>query len=232
MGWKVPRIWDGGEVWIIGGGPSLPKQFNIPDEIVRKVFAGEAPLNTYSNYMTPLHKKHVIGVNVAYLLGNWVDMVFFGDSGFFLKHLHGLARYSGIRITCHSDVKKYDWVKFMARDRKAHGLSSSPEMICWNNNSGAASINVAVHTGAKRIILVGFDMKLSTDAHQHWHNAYGKGAINMKDARKMMKLPFQRHLRGFPDIARDAKKLGIEILNASPDSAIQDFKKVTVKELL
>ena len=45
-------------------------------------------------------------------------------------------------------------------------------------------------------------------------------------------MPFHRHLRGFPQIAKDAKQMGVEILNASPDSAIECFRKVTVKELL
>jgi hypothetical protein len=39
-------------------------------------------------------------------------------------------------------------------------------------------------------------------------------------------------MRGFKQIAIDAKNLGIEIINASPDSDIKEFRKVSVKELL
>ena len=84
MNWQVPRMWEGGDVWIIGGGPSITKEFGIPDNIVQGVFKKELPLSAYSPYMSFLHDKHVIGVNVAYLLGDWVDMVFFGDKGFFI----------------------------------------------------------------------------------------------------------------------------------------------------
>ena len=45
-------------------------------------------------------------------------------------------------------------------------------------------------------------------------------------------MPFDRHLRGFSDMAKDAKRRGIEIINASPDSAITCFPKYSIKELL
>ena len=37
---------------------------------------------------------------------------------------------------------------------------------------------------------------------------------------------------GFPEIAKDAKKMGVKILNANPKSAINDFEKVNVKDLI
>jgi hypothetical protein len=47
-----------------------------------------------------------------------------------------------------------------------------------------------------------------------------------------MNMPFHKHLHGFPEIAKDAKRMGVTILNASPDSAIECFKKVNVKDLI
>jgi hypothetical protein len=84
--------------------------------------------------------------------------------------------------------------------------------------------------GVKRIILMGFDMRLSDDQKQHWHNLY---QVRHKGRqREIVKLPFKRHLRCFPDIARDAGRRGIEILNACPDSAIEEFPKLTVNQIL
>jgi hypothetical protein len=57
----------------------------------------------------------------------------------------------------------------------------------------------------------------------HWHNVYGANT-----ARKN----FNRFLKQFPDIARDAKKRKIEILNVSPNSAIEVFPKVSLKDVL
>jgi len=39
-------------------------------------------------------------------------------------------------------------------------------------------------------------------------------------------------LVGFPVIQNDANARGIEIINCSPESAIQEFPKISVKEAL
>lgn len=105
MIWQVPRMWEGGDVWIIGGGPSVPKQFGIPDEVVQDVIKGISPPSVYSPYMSFIHDKHVIGINVAYLIGNWIDIIFFGDIGFFLKHQQGLASFPGLKVSCHPQME-------------------------------------------------------------------------------------------------------------------------------
>ena len=232
MNWIVPKIWEGGEVWILGGGPSVIEQFNIPKRVVQNVLGGQAPPSAYSPYMKSIHNKHVIGINVSFLIGNWMDMVFFGDSGFFLGQQNNLANFPGIKVTCHPHAGKKDWVKYLARDNShPRGISSNPRMVSWNSNSGSAAISLAAHTGAKRIILLGFDMKLDDESKQHWHDAYHRLASLTENTRNKA-LPFNHHLKGFPEIAKDAKKMGIEILNASPDSAIDVFEKVNVKDLL
>jgi hypothetical protein len=229
MIWEVPRIWEEGDVWILGGGPSVPKQFGIPEEVVQSVIKGTSPPSVYSPYMSFLHDKHVIGINVAYLIGNWIDMIFFGDIGFFLKHQQGLAEFPGLKVSCHPQADRYDWLKYTPRD-KAHprGISDHPGMASWNGNSGSAAISIAANAGATRIILLGFDMKSDDSKKRHWHGLYGTAPANPK---KPPHLPFDRHLRGFPEIARDAKRRGIEILNCCPDSAIKEFPKYTLKEL-
>jgi hypothetical protein len=225
--WQVPKIWEDADVWILGGGPSVTEQFNIPKSIVQRVISGES-VSLYSPYMSAIHDKHVIGINVSYHIGNWIDMVFFGDNSFFLREQDGLARFPGLKISSHPQLEGKSWIKYLGRDSKRpRGISPNPKMVSWNGNSGAAAISIAVHTGAKRIILLGFDMKLDLEGKQHWHDMYHR----MKSIKKNA-LPFDRHLLGFPEIARDAKRMNVEILNASPNSAITNFRKVTVSDLL
>ena len=230
MNWQVPRMWEGGDVWIIGGGPSVTKQFDIPDQVVRNVLNGSSPANVYSSYMKGIHGKHVIGINMAFKIGEWIDMVFFGDDGFFNMNKEALAEFKGLRVSCVASVANVSWVKYLVKDGKGRGISENPKMVCWNNNSGAAAISVAANAGARRIILLGFDMKLNDKNYQHWHDMYGKG--NSTDVKRMQKLPFDRHMRGFASIAQDAKRRYIEIINCSPDSRITEFQKCSVKDLL
>ena len=233
--WQVPKIWENGEVWILGGGPSVITCFDIPADVVEAVRLRKSGIDTYSPYLAALHSKHVIGINVAYQFGNWIDMCFFGDKNFLLLHKAGLSNFRKLVITCHPKVGEQNtsWIKYLPHERagksRKMGISTRPDMVCWNENSGAAAISVAAWTGVKRIILVGFDMTLdSVSKEQHFHNSYcekGKGLLPKQ-------LPFEKHLTAWSAIKSDADSMGIEILNTSLNSAIKEIPKVHIKELL
>jgi hypothetical protein len=228
--WLVPKIWDGADVWILGGGPSVASSFGIPAQLIYDVRTGAKPITSFSPYMEAIHGKHVIGINVAYKIGNWLDMMFCGDKGFLLKHQEELKSFPGLKLSCHSHAQKLNHMKFVPKDsRKPFGISPNPYKVSWNLNSGAAAISLAAHTGAKRIILLGFDMNLENET-QHFHDEYKKGLIESNKQKRG--LPFQRHLKGFPVIKRDADAMGIEIINCSLHSAVNAFQKVDIKELL
>jgi len=229
MIWRVPKIWEGGDCWIIGGGPSVSEQFEIPSKTIEGVSNGTMKPASYAPYLSYLQDKHVIGVNAAYLLGeSIVDIVFFGDNGFYLSHQQGLADFKGIKVCCQDKVQR-DWIKNTPKDtNKSQGITTRYGFVSWNGNSGAAAINLAYHLGAKRIFLLGFDMKLNNKENEHWHDVYGRNT----NKRPPHKLPFARHLLGFPVIARDAKQLGIEIINVNPNSAIEDFPRIGLKQII
>lgn len=235
MIWKVPRIWEGQTCWILAGGLSTARQFNIPEELIQKVISKEEPPSAYSPYFAPIHDEHVIGVNNAYKIGNWIDALFFGDCSWYLVHKRKLKQYPGIKVTCCSRFQNKrredcEGIKFLDKDSsKRQGITTNKTKVSWNANSGAAAINLAVHFGAKRIMLLGFDMrmqKVGNSEVSHWHGSH------QAQNEKRKTPPFARHLRGFPVIARDALNLGVEILNVNTNSAIADFKQITLQEAL
>lgn len=201
-----------------------------------KVMTGALPPSTYSPYLAPIHGAHIIGVNNAYQIGSWLDCVFFGDCGWYLVHRMALAKFRNLKITCcprfaNKPERDCEGIKYLAKgggrgivgnDSKQYGLSTNPSKVAWNHNSGAAAISLAVHFGVKKIILLGFDMCLDDGKVSHWHGSHG----NKKPP------PFARHLKGFPAIAEDAARLGVEFLNANPESAITSFPKVQLSEVL
>jgi hypothetical protein len=229
MKWAAPPIWEGGECWIIGGGSSVLTEFDVPDDVVRALITRGNP-ERLSPYLEPIHRKHVIGINNAFRIGPWIDVMFFGDCGWYPIYREELARFPGLKVTCcprfnNRAKEQSEGVKFLAKDTsKREGITEDRSKVSWNSNSGAAAISLAHHFGVRRIILLGFDMKLSDfdSKISHWHGSHG----GQKPP------PFPRHLRGFPAIAADAERLGIEIVNANPNSAIECFPKVSVKELL
>lgn len=228
INWKIPKMWQDGTCWIVAGGPSVPRQFNVPEEIIQGVMIGQQPATAYSPYLAPLHEKHVIAINNAFMIGDWFDILFFGDQEWYLRHQIPLRSWPGLKVTCcqwfaYLNRTVLRDVKYIPTDKeKTYGLSSKPDAIVGGSNSGVAAIDLAVHLGVKRIMLLGFDMKLDENKTSHWHGSHWHGN----------KPPFSRHLRSFTFVASDAKSRGVEIINASPDSAIKEFPKIDVKELL
>lgn len=227
-------MWDTGECWIIGGGPSMPVQFGVPEDVIEGVFSGELPLSAYSPYLVPIHHRHVIGINAAFLIGDWIDIVFFGDGGFYLANKKEMDVFPKIKVSSGpSIVKRKDiqGVKYISRNGShPAGISPSSNSVSWNLNSGAAAISLAWHLGVKRVYLLGFDMMLGEGGQQHWHCHYSRHKNGRR--RDPKKLPFDRHLPGFSAIANDARRMGLEIINVSPDSAIKEFKRVRLSDVL
>jgi hypothetical protein len=230
--WQVPSVWESGDCWIIAGGSSWLREFNVPEELITATIKKQLPPSSLSPYLEPIHDKHIIGVNNAYQIGNWIDILFFGDCCWYLVHQKAIANFPGIKVTCCNRFAgktkaQAEGIKYVAKDRPhKHGITSNKSKVSWNGNSGAAAINLAAHLGVKRIILLGFDMALDDNRISHWH-----GSHTMPGA-KVRKPPFQKHLKGFPAIAIEADARGLEIINASPNSAITQFPKMSVKELL
>lgn len=237
MVWNVPKMWEGGECWIIGGGPSVPIEFRIPEEVVQKVYTRQAPISSYSPYMEAIHDRHVIGVNTAFLLGDWINVFTFGDVGFFKENQRQLREFPNLKVSLcvdfeskHSRLVEGDNVKYILHDRRnKFGISKRKGMISWNMNTGMASINLAYHFGVKRIYLLGFDQARTKETNmQHWHSHYRPHTRQLHEN----KLPFRKHSQGLDQIAEDAKRLGLEIYNISKLSAIKQFPKMKLSEAL
>ena len=230
MYWQVPKIWKDETCFILGGGSSLLSQFEVPEDLISEVKSKSTKLGSLRHYFSPLEAKHVIAVNMSYRLGNFVDILFFGDTSYYRRNRIQILRdFKGLKVTCMNNINYIkDGVKYLVRDKdcKQLGISEKPAAVRWGYNSGAAAINLAYHLGVKRIVLLGFDMCLGDNNNQHWHGLYAKRNI------KTIQSVFDRHKQAFPAIAKDAERLGIEILNCSPISTITEFKKVSLKDVL
>jgi hypothetical protein len=96
--------------------------------------------------------------------------------------------------------------------------------VGWGGNSGFHCLNLALQFGAKRIILVGYDMQ--TNGGSHWHGDHPKG-MNNPTAKNVA-----RWRRAVDAAAKVAKLQGIEVLNCSPVSALQSYPTATLQEAL
>ncbi len=201
--WRAPKIWDRATCYILGGGPGLN---NVDIERLRG--------------------QHVIAVNHAFQLAPFADAMFFNDKAFYMNHSTQLLDFAGMKVTtCKAEpVFSAPGIRVLHRENSPHGISRDPGFLTWNTSSGACAIGLAVHFGARKIILMGYDMR-RIGSFCNWHEEQaGVPAPKAKD-------PYKRFLVPFPHIARDLKGLNIVCVNATPDSALTEFPIVTPDEV-
>lgn len=166
--------------------------------------------------------RRVIATNNAYQLGPWVDFCFFGDCRWWDWHRKALATYAGITVTCCPRLKDNGTKYLRCMERgKPVGIDSAPGKISWGRHTGASVINFAYHLGANPIVLLGYDMR-RVDDKPNWHDQHPCPDKN----------PYDRFLKSFPPIRRDAEALGLKIINCTPNSALTIFPMMSLEDFL
>jgi hypothetical protein len=208
MFWTVPQMWLGKTVFVLGGGPSL----KCVD-------------------LSPLRDRRVIGCNDAYQFGHEiVDLCWFMDSAWFVKHKKTLSQFRGLKASCHAITSSVPWILTMHATNNLELFPYNRQLISRWTNTGFSAINLAWLLGAKRIVLVGFDMRRVfnekiKDTESNWH-------VNNLD--KNDATVYRRFLDAAPRLAAALKKTtpDLEVLNATPGSDLHEFPMTTLEEQL
>lgn len=111
---------------------------------------------------------------------------------------------------------------FMLHNHGAAGLCEKTNGLMTGQNSGFQAINLAVLAGAKRIVLLGYDMK-TAGAKSHW---FGDHPIQTAPS------VFSAMINNFPSLVKPLAKLGVEVLNCTPGSALECFPKRALESVL
>jgi hypothetical protein len=113
---------------------------------------------------------------------------------------------------------------YILRQRSSIGLSTEPNRVhMGGGNSGFGAFNLAFLKQPKRIILLGYDY---CSPGQHWHGQY---PWNQGPSRHGSL--YGRWAEQFTHCIRQLKDAGVEVLNASPKSAITAFPKIELSEV-
>lgn len=95
------------------------------------------------------------------------------------------------------------------------------ERLQYPNNSGAAALALAVHWGASRVVLLGYDCQL-TGGQAHWHGDHPEGLGNAGQVRKW---PAQ-----FRELV---PRLGnAQVINATRETALACFPRMNLEDAL
>lgn len=217
--WRVPQLWPGGECFILGGGPGLHAEKDGNGEYKSEI-------------VDQLQGRRVLAVNMAYRLGSWIPVLYFGDCRWLDWNREKLNNFAGLKVTsCDRHLKK-PGIQVVKRKNGPSGIARNSNEVYWNLNSGGCAINLAYHFGVKRIVLLGFDMRPAEreggDLSYNWHDYYPPKKMGPGKKHN----PYPRFLRAFPKIAEDLKSLGVECVNATPGSALDVFPIVQPEEVI
>lgn len=201
---RLNNIWKDQTSFIIGGGPSL-----------------------IGFDFTPIIHRNVIGVNNAYLLGDWVDICWFGDLKWHQWHHEQLKSFKGIIAHCNTKSSLINLKRLIPFERnRVSGIDTTPNSVAWNRCSGFSAINFAYHLGSRKIVLLGFDMN-HNGKQRNWHNDHKeKCTLREADTR------YSHYLTCCPVIQKDANRLGVRIINTNLNSAIEVFEKLSLEKVL
>lgn len=187
-------------IYIIGGGPSV----------------AETNLDLIKD-------KFVIGTNAAFRLGTWVDVCLFIDCRFQKWNADELEAWPNQIITTCPTLKDHPKIEVYKKCTTCgichhEGYLAQPDK---GKNAGATAIDLAIKLGAKRIVLIGYDMEAKQGKHNYhsYHNHTPRNDV------------YNRFFLHFKKIKEELPE-GIEIINATPDSALQLFPKAKLEDIV
>lgn len=193
----IPRCFKGETVVVIASGPSL----------------------TQEDVDFCKGKARVAVVNDNYKLAPWADLLYAADTNWW-DHHNGVPQFAGQKWTqCQPSAEKYglNWVMGYWN----HGPSLDRNHIHYGMNSGFQCVNLVFLMGARRVILLGFDMQM-TGGKRHWFGNH-PGVLDQNSR-------YEKWVRYMDNAALKYRKAGCEILNASRETALKEYRRVNLAD--
>jgi hypothetical protein len=195
--WRAEPIWKGETCYVIGGGPSV---LNQPTHLLRD-------------------SSRIIVINSSYMAFPHAAFIVFADMRWWCHHIKHLKDFKGKIVSCSASASGPNLV-IMTR-KTTLGLADDPGTLMVKNTTLTAAINLAVHLGVAKIVLLGIDQNHAADGKTHHHAPHPWP--NMANS-------FKRQQSDLPRVAEDLKTKGIECVNASPGSALALWPIVNLQD--
>lgn len=197
--WKIEPEWAGETAFIIGGGPSVKEQ-----------------------NLDLLRGRKIIVINTSYQRVPWADYLIFSDDTWWRRHREKVKIFCG-KIVSASKIARGECIWRRVNRRKPPGMSNEPGTVTVNWTTMTAAIDMAAQLGVSRIVTLGLDGrgietgrdkrgKPIVQTHHHEPHPSSNCMKNWKHQKSDL-ASFVGHL----------KMRGIELLNASPGSALGDL---------
>ncbi len=217
--WTPEPLHAGRTVVCLASGPSLTL------DIVRRC-TGQAVITVNSSAYACVEA----GITDATL--------YFTDSGWYTHRRDLVANWPGLVVSMSRTAKR----EMPDKVKRVKGVGSPPfpprqngrpgfpalgsSEIQQGRNSGNTAVSLAIAMGACRVLLVGYDCKV-VNGREHFHPNEGDYA-----GPRDLGLYDDEYKRAFAGWREAAEASGVDILNATPGSAITEFEMVDLNEAL
>ena len=133
-----------------------------------------------------------------------------------------------MKVTCDDAAPVHELPELLVLKESGRvGFDPDPAYLRTGGNGGYQAIHLAVHAGASRILLCGYDMRFVNN-QVHWH---GRHANPLRDAGEGI---FPQWLDWYATLveALELREEKVEVLNCTPGSALRGWPKVELEEAL
>lgn len=202
--WTIPPDWHGETAFLLAGGPSL---IGFDAERLRG-------------------RGRIITINDSYRLCPWADVLYFCDRAWWYRHRAEIQQVvtGGCIVTLEN--RQIEGMHSLRSSGKT-GLETDDRAAIRNGgNSGYQAIGVAAHLGATRIVLLGYDMHCA-NGRTHWHGGHSGGTREGEYERRCVKW-----LKNYRTLVHPLEKMRVEVLNATPGSALKGWEQRPLQEIL
>jgi hypothetical protein len=182
------------------------------------LLCGNGPSLTRSDAMY-FRGDFVCTVNNAVEIFPEADILWFTDAKWYREHMVKVQSFTGIRATLENyDLQSEIDGLWCIHNMGVHGYYPHNDGVMCGGNGGYAALHTLINMGFARIVLLGFDCKPGLNGW-HWHGDHSPPLHNpsIQSAANWIK--------NFRELA--IADHGVEILNATPDSALDCFKDIS-----
>ncbi len=201
----VEKYWPGETFVVLGCGPSL-------DAADVEYCRGRA---------------RVMAINTAFTVAPWADVLFATDWKWWRWHAEATATFPGLKYTVR-DRSKRRWYPDATPLTAVIGSDFQTDPSCLGTPSigqscsGYLALNLAVHLGAARILLLGYDLCRDDRGRSHFFGEHPDG----------IKPPLSGFVAAFQALVAPLRKLGVTVVNCSRHTVLKTFPRQSLREAL
>lgn len=170
-------------------------------------------------------KARTLVINNCFELAPWGDVLYAADGKWWDAYPKA-REFAGLKVTQDAAAaKRYGLYRvhiFSEVNPASHRIAiEAPGVLGHGGNSGFQGLNLAVQFGARRILLIGFDLKGS-----HWHANHPEPMLNPRPQR------LDKWRSRLDEQAPVFRQLGVDVINCSGVSALNRYRKMSLEEAL